>query len=87
MMIMVNFVNCTVAKNDVIMPELDDMEFVISDDSVQVPFKPFKSPSATTCNYSWTYSIYSAADPVGGADISAYVTLQEEQTVLLVQAD
>ena len=87
MKITVNFVNCTVAKNDVVMPELDDMEFVIGDDAMQVPFKHFQSPDATTCNYSWTYSIHSAADPVGGADISAYVTLQEDQTVLLVHAD
>ena len=84
----INFVNCTVAQNDVVTPEVDDLDFQIGDLALEVPFDAFQSTDATFCNYEWTYTLLTATDPVGGADIAAYVTVQQTSPpAILFHAD
>lgn len=56
-------------------PTMQAIDYQIGDPAIEVPFEGFGSLEASACNYSWDYALSSVTDPIGGADISAYVTL------------
>ena len=84
--IRVDFVECTIAEESVILPLLDYIEYQIGDEAIEIQYTSFKSADATNCNYEWNYALTSPSAPIGGADLKNYAVIDTNASKITIFA-
>ena len=65
-------------------PEVENVEYVVGEDAISIPFPSFESDDVTRCGYTWQYTVSLLAQPEDGASMSTYLSYNEAESLILV---